>query len=126
MVTLHTKRFCLHFSNKQAADKFSTLSKNSDVALRRFQTLRQLYAGRKANTVGRLKGYFTPLDLGAWNGSPDSGDLNAMVKLGLVQRRRRGTLANMSGSRGSFRYKITKKGVTLYEYVTKHKTSTKV
>jgi len=53
-----------------------------------------------------------PMDLGSWDASHHHGDLNAMVKTGLVEKvpRYMGINALLGGRPGSYRYKITTAG----------------
>jgi hypothetical protein len=53
-----------------------------------------------------VEDWVRPMDIGGRNGSNHSNTLNRLVRKGLVERRRRGTLMNELGSsRGSYEYR---------------------
>lgn len=61
----------------------------------------------------RLESYpARPMDIGGSDGSHHSATLKRLSERGLVERKRRGTLANYLNSRGSYCYRITPEGIT--------------
>ena len=63
---------------------------------------------RQAEVLDSLttEDWVRPMDIGARDASDHSQVLAALVRLGLVERRRRNTLANALGSsRGSYEYR---------------------
>lgn len=57
-----------------------------------------------------VRGWLRPMDLGGHDASRHSPTLARLARRGLVARRRRNTLSNILGHRGSFEYRITKEG----------------
>jgi hypothetical protein len=83
------------------------VSRSLPVRGRRLQILKDLARHCDRHDNGAL-----PMDIGAWDASHHHGDLNAMVRTGLVEKvpRYMGINALLCGRPGSYRYKITAAG----------------
>ena len=77
---------------------------------------------QQREVLGELRGgeWLRPMDVGGTDGSHHSRTLARLVKAGLAERKKRGTLTNtlFNGRRGSYRYRITEVGESVYRHNT--------
>lgn len=67
-------------------------------------------SGMEARAGREARPWLRPMDIGARDGSHHSATMKRLAARGLLGRRRRGTLMNALGGRGSFEYRLTAAG----------------
>ena len=88
------------------------IKKDKTLNAKEIEVLRELQAFAEQHP----KRWARPMDVGAWDSSHHSLSLRKLVAKGLAERRLRGTLRNMIGSRrGSYEYKINAKGEAILQ-----------